>query len=354
MKQEIILKREELYHQVWSNPLIKLAKSYNLSDNGLRKICVKMDIPLPPAGYWMKLQFDKKVEKTPLPAPKSVTRLEYIIDPTIEKNRIVKPRNLPEIKVVENLKNLHPILNEALRYLNGDKSLSWWDTLTLNVSENSRKRSLRILDTIFKELEKRGYIVKLYHKMRVRTPMIIQGKHDLRFDLHEISVMNKNKNDGPSYSYKERYLFTGKLELRIEYFWGEPIRKTFKDGPKYKIEDLIPEFIENLLLGFQRMKEYFDKQEIIRLEQEELKRLAEIEIHKKEDEQRKVEFLGKMASQLSVYQSVKTLILQVRSKFESEIPTNDKLKEWIAWADQSNENMDPIKSLKFLDKFESR
>jgi len=39
-QQEIvILTRKELYDQVWSTPMTKLAKSYNLSDNGLRKIC---------------------------------------------------------------------------------------------------------------------------------------------------------------------------------------------------------------------------------------------------------------------------------------------------------------------------
>ena len=47
--------RQELYDLVWTTPLGKLAKRYGLSDVGLRKICVKHDIPTPPLGYWAKL-----------------------------------------------------------------------------------------------------------------------------------------------------------------------------------------------------------------------------------------------------------------------------------------------------------
>lgn len=48
----ITISRKELYEKVWSIPIVQLAKKYNLSDNGLRKICKNFDIPLPPVGYW--------------------------------------------------------------------------------------------------------------------------------------------------------------------------------------------------------------------------------------------------------------------------------------------------------------
>jgi hypothetical protein len=59
--------RKELYDLVWSNPMSKLAKQFGMSDVGLRKICVKHEVPTPPLGYWAKLQHGKKVKKTPLP-----------------------------------------------------------------------------------------------------------------------------------------------------------------------------------------------------------------------------------------------------------------------------------------------
>ncbi len=37
----LILTRLELYEKIWSTPMVVLAKEFNLSDNGLRKICKK-------------------------------------------------------------------------------------------------------------------------------------------------------------------------------------------------------------------------------------------------------------------------------------------------------------------------
>ena len=60
--EEIKFTRKELYDLVWSSPLSILARKYNISDNGLRKICIKMNIPLPETGYWQKLRYGKTVK----------------------------------------------------------------------------------------------------------------------------------------------------------------------------------------------------------------------------------------------------------------------------------------------------
>ena len=70
--ENTILTRQELYDLVWGNPLSKLAKKYNLSDNGLRKVCKKLDIPLPKNGHWQKIQYNKKVIKEKLPVNNTV------------------------------------------------------------------------------------------------------------------------------------------------------------------------------------------------------------------------------------------------------------------------------------------
>ena len=48
--------RQELFELVWSMPMIKLSKQFELSDVGLRKICVKRQIPLPLQGHWTHKQ----------------------------------------------------------------------------------------------------------------------------------------------------------------------------------------------------------------------------------------------------------------------------------------------------------
>ena len=44
------IKREELYEEVWSAPLTQLCARYGLSDNGLRKMCKRLNVPVPGGG----------------------------------------------------------------------------------------------------------------------------------------------------------------------------------------------------------------------------------------------------------------------------------------------------------------
>lgn len=64
---EVVLTRNELNNIVWSEPMLKLAEKYAISDVGLRKICNGMYIPLPRAAHWMKLQVGKNVPQPKLP-----------------------------------------------------------------------------------------------------------------------------------------------------------------------------------------------------------------------------------------------------------------------------------------------
>ena len=59
--------RVELFELVWAKPMTHLAKELGLSDVGLRKICVKYGIPLPPRGYWARLQVGKQDPRPELP-----------------------------------------------------------------------------------------------------------------------------------------------------------------------------------------------------------------------------------------------------------------------------------------------
>ena len=62
----IELRRDALYEQVWTTPISRLAQTYGLSDNGLRKICRKLHVPTPGRGYWTKRQHGRDVVPTPL------------------------------------------------------------------------------------------------------------------------------------------------------------------------------------------------------------------------------------------------------------------------------------------------
>ena len=51
--------RKKLFDEGWATPVTKLAKAYGLSNVGLRKICVALEVPLPPRGYWARERPDR-------------------------------------------------------------------------------------------------------------------------------------------------------------------------------------------------------------------------------------------------------------------------------------------------------
>lgn len=80
--------REVLYNEVWAEPVTTVAKRYNMSDNGLRKHCRRLGIPLPPPGYWARIAAGQKIPKPALPKVtgefKNYIR-QYVIKPNFEQ-----------------------------------------------------------------------------------------------------------------------------------------------------------------------------------------------------------------------------------------------------------------------------
>jgi hypothetical protein len=65
------LTREELYAQVWAEPMTSLAQRYGLSDRGLAKVCTRMGIPVPGRGYWARVQSGQVPLQAKLPKIKA-------------------------------------------------------------------------------------------------------------------------------------------------------------------------------------------------------------------------------------------------------------------------------------------
>jgi hypothetical protein len=59
--------RETLYDQVWSKPVLDVAKGYRISGVRLGKVCRALRIPVPPRGYWARVRSGASVRKPPLP-----------------------------------------------------------------------------------------------------------------------------------------------------------------------------------------------------------------------------------------------------------------------------------------------
>lgn len=108
--------REQLYDDVWAEPMTAVAKKYNLSDNGVRKRCKSLNIPVPPFGYWPKKKAGKKVaERPPLPPYN-----EIVLDNDIQKDERSITQNLPIKKTGSlELRDLDDMQVEKLSALHG-------------------------------------------------------------------------------------------------------------------------------------------------------------------------------------------------------------------------------------------
>ncbi len=73
------VERTALYEDVWSEPLTLLGPRYGLSDVGLAKLCDRLLIPRPGAGYWIKREHSKTPTLQPL-----IARFSKSVSPEIE------------------------------------------------------------------------------------------------------------------------------------------------------------------------------------------------------------------------------------------------------------------------------
>jgi hypothetical protein len=83
----VVMSREQLYNEIWEISVMGVAKKYNAPYSLLLKRCKEVDIPIPPSGYWTKLNFGKPVTQTPLPDSKTDMITLPNQDISIKKNK---------------------------------------------------------------------------------------------------------------------------------------------------------------------------------------------------------------------------------------------------------------------------
>lgn len=191
-----LLTREELYHEVWKTPLIKLAKEFGISDRWLAKICKNYQIPLPGVGYWAKVQAGQNLFKIPLSSPKMTDANKYRFERPIHihatQNEIEFPMSLEIQKAINfekeeknrikvNLKGRlkHPIVIQAKKSLlkkSSEKGILQFHedrSILLRVTQQTLSRALHILDCSLLAIEARGHQVILTEETaKLKQPKI--------------------------------------------------------------------------------------------------------------------------------------------------------------------------------------
>jgi hypothetical protein len=66
--REIKLDRTMLFERIWAEPAAKLAEAWGISGPGLAKACRRLQIPVPPRGYWARVRAGQRVRRPRLPS----------------------------------------------------------------------------------------------------------------------------------------------------------------------------------------------------------------------------------------------------------------------------------------------
>jgi hypothetical protein len=234
--------REELYDLVWSEPMTKAGARLGISGNGLKKACRRANIPVPPQGYWNKLQAGHKVSKIPLPPAGAGTPATVRIDPPIARPAPPPPSPVPEsvqqaidaerrsgkpVTVPTTLSNPHRIIDawiqESRREMRAARHDPWMSNWRKPIDGTPlEKRRLRILSALFKALEARGYKLITGESYR-RQVQIALGHEKLEVHLDEsIRQVRRRLTDeekaklGYVQHWRQEKVPTGELVLKIK------------------------------------------------------------------------------------------------------------------------------------------
>lgn len=361
----IKLRRDELYKQVWSTPVTRLAESYGLSDNGLRKICKKLNVPTPWRGYWAKLQHGHDVTPDPLPelqegapdvhiirrgavTPKDRSEKEHL--PT--KENVSVGLDVPKIKVSSRLRAPHPLVartREGFKrpYTDQYKRSRPRQGLPIAVDASSVHRALRLLDALLKQAEKLGFSAGVEGTGRKKKSYLEIDGVKVHFRMTERLRREENepKNRERSWFYRKwKYFPTGQLRIELIYADGTG-RKKWSDGKRQRLEDMLASVFEGIYAAAHARKKWREEMERERREREAAERRRREEQKRREAEEARRRALETQAERWRQSRTLSAYLDEVERHVARRTLSPEErqaYEEWMTWAQQHVRRLDPL------------
>ncbi|MBP8034707.1 MAG: hypothetical protein KAZ71_08910 [Bacteroidia bacterium] len=350
---KVELTRQELYDLVWSKPMSRLALEYNISDNGLRKICKKHEIPLPLLGHWQKIQYNKKVKIIPL--SKDFKGEDSIIlnkGGTKENEEITNfHKLLKEItndtklsfNVPDRISNPDKLITEAKNNFEFQKKQEYSiyrglirttsGYLNINVAPKNISRALRIMDKIIKLLKLRGHNVIVKGDT---TYAIVKGE-EIKIRCREKLKKNIKQQENYSWNYTE-YFASDVLSFIID----EYPEKEFYDTNNQILEEQLPKILTKLELVSEKLKTQREEREIWN-EEYRKKREAEEAIKKRHaNEIENFRNLLENSERWKKATDLRNFIKELESNAIKENKLSEELSNWIKWSNDKADWFDPL------------
>lgn len=377
--------RERLYEEVWADPLTTVAKRYNMSDNGLRKHCRKLWIPLPAAGYWAKVKAGQKLTRPDLPkvrgelkryvhqyAIKYIKELDQLTDDelkAVDDLRLLTEETISfihetcsKIQVKSQLRNPHTLIKEHkeesayrkkrdkalqqasfnVHYYNITKG-KYRDNkamLPINVSDVNLHRAYRILDALISAIDDtEGYARVGLESGKDKGDFVVM-RSSLDFEMKE----QKNKRSKPSNDEEAPPVLVLSMQGYDWYDRNIQFKMEFKDKDKEPLEDQVGKIIFEMFVTANKMMatEKLKSREIDR-QIEETERQYRLERMRK-GQLEELKLLEQAASDWDKAERIRRFSDAMEAKIieVTDERTREKLIHWLKWARSKADWLDPL------------
>lgn len=357
--------RQQLYDLVWSGPMREVSKELSLSDNGLRKQCLKAFVPLPPQGYWNKINAGQKPKVTPLPPrPPGVSDtvtvgawnyLEYnkklletepvapVIDEPIESLRERVARNIGVVVASKNLSPPHAVFRRQVEDDARRAATERWHTPIFD--SPSEKRRLRILQGLFNGLGRLDCDASAQGP-EVRTIYIRVGQQNVQITLDKVAGPRRGTAPQANDSRLKLAILGGRFPNGERITWSD-----VQDEPLEKYLSAIA--VEIIVTGELQYREHLQwayeeaghRRKKVQKEALEKKLAAE-----RAEQDRIAKFaadqLKRLTDDAQNYQqaeAIRTFVERVGRKASGNVPS-DVVGRWREWALGQADALDPIRT----------
>lgn len=354
MTDTITFSRQQLYNLVWAESILSLSKRFNISDVGLRKICLRMEIPVPSAGHWAKLQHGKKIKQQPLPAnfkgEETIRLEERNKESDNEKTKELSVRNEKMKEIQETvsldrnttgkLQKPHQLIiaskNAFAKKQTGHYSYigtltSVFEALDIRVAKENVERALMIFNNFIKTMERRGHRIVISNS---KTIAVIAG-HEYQVSLKEKMRKETRKNERWGHS-ETVYHPVGMLVFHAGQ-WG---RTEYKDG-KLTLEEQLPRIIADLESAATERTRW--RMESERAEKERLEKVRNAKEREERKQQELIDFKNLLteAERWHKAEILRNYIGELQRRVDVN-QVNPEMLSRISWAKQKADWYDPF------------
>lgn len=263
-----------------------------------------------------------------------------------------KHKNVPRTAhaIPSDLRGCHSVVSQTKHALENQKpderSLTQSidkGILNIRVTRKSLHRALRIMEAIIRASESRGWRLKPRDDKSDSAIVIGDDAIGIRISerINRFEIPPEKPTDG-WYWKRYRYEATGLLTLEITDYLGDSMRRSWSDGKRQRLKDVLEEFLAGIAAAGEALRKR-------RLELVEWKRQwKEKELERQHLEGRIMAERvrrDKLLEQSNWYQQAAVLRRLITAFSEQELPqfwTEEARSRWLNWAQRMAQRLDPF------------